>query len=141
MPVSKPKSPLHATPSDTTKAVDDFMAVLDHPCKGEIEALRKLVLGVDPAIAEGIKWNAPSFRTTEYFATTNLRAKAGIGVILHLGARSRDLPPGGIAIADPEGLLRWLGKDRAMVEFANLKELKARGAAFRAVLRQWITHV
>jgi len=62
-------------------------------------------------------------------------------VILHLGARSRDLAPGGLAIADPEGMLRWLGKDRAMVEFANLKELKARGAAFRAVLRQWITHV
>ena len=141
MPPSKPKPPLHATPADTTRAVDDFMASLDHPCKGEIEALRRLVLGVDPAIAEGIKWNAPSFRSTEYFATTNLRAKAGIGVILHLGARSRDLPPGGIAIADPEGMLRWLGKDRAMVEFANLKELKARGAAFRALLRQWIAHV
>lgn len=141
MPPPKAKPALHATPADTTKAVDDFMAALDHPCKGEIEALRRLVLGVDPAIAEGIKWNAPSFRTSEYFATTNLRARAGIGVILHLGARSRDLPPGGIAIADPEGLLRWLGKDRAMVEFADVKDLKAKGAAFRAVLRQWITHV
>jgi hypothetical protein len=141
MPPSKAKSPLHATPADTTKAVDDFMAALDHPRKVEIEALRKLILAVDPAIAEGIKWNAPSFRVTEYFATTNLRATAGIGVILHLGAKARDLPPGGIAIADPEGLLRWLGKDRAMVEFADLKTLKAKGEAFRAVLRQWITHV
>jgi len=72
--------------ADTTKAVDDFMAKLDHPHKRDIEALRKLVLAVDPAIREGVKWNAPSFRTTGYFATTNLRAKAGIGVILHLGA-------------------------------------------------------
>ncbi len=141
MPPPKAKSPQHATPADTARAVDDFMAALDHPCKGGIEALRKLVLGVDPAIAEGIKWNAPSFRTTEYFATTNLRAKAGIAVILHLGAKSRDLPPGGVAIADPEGLLRWLGKDRAMVGFADLEELEARSAAFRAVLRQWIAHV
>lgn len=141
MPPSKAKSPLHATPADTTQAVDDFMAALDHPCKDGIEALRKLVLGVDPAIAEGIKWNAPSFRTTEYFATTNLRARAGIGVILHLGAKSRDLPAGGVAIADPEGMLRWLGNDRAVVEFAGLEELNAKGAAFRAVLRQWIAHV
>lgn len=137
----KANSPLHATPADTTMAVDGFMAALDHPCKREIEVLRRLVLAVDPAIAEGIKWNAPSFRTTEYFATTHLRAKAGIGVILHLGAKARDLPAGGVAIDDPVGLLEWLGKDRARVTFASMKELVDKGAAFQAVLRQWIGHV
>ena len=30
-----------------------------------------------PGIREGVNWNAPSFRTTEYFATTNLREKDG----------------------------------------------------------------
>jgi hypothetical protein len=65
----KPKSPTHAAPADSTKAVDDFMAALDHPFKRGIEALRKLVLGIDSSIAEGIKWNAPSFRTTEYFGS------------------------------------------------------------------------
>ena len=68
------------------------MATLEHPFKPEIEAIRRLMLGVDPGVREGIKWNSPSFRTTEYFATTNLRSKAGIGVILHLGARVRQLP-------------------------------------------------
>ena len=34
MPPPKAKSPQHATPADTTRAVDDFMAALDHPCKG-----------------------------------------------------------------------------------------------------------
>ena len=141
MATPKPKPPAHATPADTTKAVDDFMAALDHPFKREIEALRKLVLGVHPSVAEGIKWNAPSFRTTEYFATTHLRSRAGIGVILHLGAKARSVPETGIAMEDPEGLLKWLGKDRAMVEFGSLKELQEKGAAFSAVLRQWITHV
>ena len=141
MSAPKPKSPVHATPADTTKAVDEFMATLDHPCKREIAALRALVLAVHPSIAEGIKWNAPSFRTTGYFATTHLRARAGIGVVLHLGAKARDLPGGGIAIDDPNALLKWLGRDRAMVEFASLKELKEKGAAFQAVLRQWIAYV
>jgi hypothetical protein len=117
------------------------MASLAHPHKAEIEALRKLMLGVDPSVQEGIKWNAPSFRTTEYFATTNLRAKSGIGVILHLGAKVRELPAGGVVIDDPKKLLKWLGKDRAMVEFADARQFKSSKAAFQAVLRQWLRYV
>jgi hypothetical protein len=131
----------HTTPADSTKAVDDFMGALDHPFKAEIEAIRAAILGADRAIAEGIKWNAPSFRTTEYFATVNLREKRGIGVILHLGAKVRSLPPGGVAIDDPEKLLGWLGKDRAMVVFGDLADFKARKAAFVRIVRQWIAHV
>ena len=127
--------------ADTTEAVDAFMTKLDHPHKRDIEALRNLVLAVDPAIREGVKWNAPSFRTTGYFATTNLRAKAGIGVILHLGAKARALPKGGLAVDDPEGLLKWLAPDRAMVELGAGKEFAGKAAAFQAVLRQWIRHV
>jgi hypothetical protein len=117
------------------------MAALVHPFKAEIEQIRALILGVDPSIAEGIKWNAPSFRTSEYFATTNLRAKGGVGVILHLGARSRALPAGGIAIADPESLLSWLAPDRAAVTFRSAEELQAKAIAFQGILREWITYV
>ena len=127
--------------ADTTEAVDAFMAKLDHPHKRDIETLRKLVLAVDPSIGEGVKWNAPSFRTTEYFATTHLRARTGIGVILHLGAKARALPKGGLAVDDPEGLLKWLAPDRAMVELGAGKEFAGKAAAFQAVLRQWIRHV
>ena len=93
------------------------------------------------SIAEGIKWNAPSFRTTEYFATTNLRATRGIQVILHLGARVRDLPSGGITIDDPAGILKWLAKDRAVIELADTRSLKDGKAALQAILRQWIRFV
>ena len=137
----EPKAPAHNTATDTTLAVDQFMKQLDHPAKVEIEAIRKLFLSVSPKVAEGIKWNAPSFRTTEYFATTNLRSKKGIGVILHLGAKVRALPAGGVTITDPKGLLKWLGKDRAMIEFKDMSELKAASTALKAVLKQWLGYV
>jgi hypothetical protein len=86
--------------------VDSFMAQLEHPHKPAIEATRQVVRGADPAIVEGIKWNAPSFRTTGYFATTHLRAKQGVGLILHLGAKVRDVSD--FSIDDPAGLLTWL---------------------------------
>ena len=141
MTARKTKATLHSGAADTTAAVDAFMATLEHPFKAEITAIRRTILGVDARIAEGIKWNAPSFRTTEYFATTNLREKSGIGVILHLGAKIRDVGPEGVVIADPERLLKWLGKDRAMIVFKDMEEFVARRAAFEDVLRQWISHV
>ncbi len=141
MPSQRPKSRAHSTTADSTEAVDAFMRSLVHPFKAEIEVIRAAVLGADPAIAEGVKWNAPSFRTSEYFATTNLREKKGIGVILHLGAKVRELPAGGITIEDPMKLLRWLAKDRATIVFEGRDDLRAKEAALGRIVQQWIAHV
>ena len=141
MPASKLKPAAHSTPADTSEAVDEFMVRLQHPFKAEIQALRQVVGAVDPSISEGIKWKSPSFRTTEYFATTNLRAKSGVGLILHLGAKVRSLPVGGVAIDDPAKLLKWLGKDRAMVEFSSVGEVESSKLALQSLLRQWLRYV
>ena len=135
------RTTVHDKPADSTQAVEAFMLQLEHPLKPAIELLRKLMLGFDPSVREGIKWNAPSFRTSEYFATTYLRSKTGIGLILHLGAKVREPADGGVAINDPDKLLKWLGKDRAMLEFASADELEGKKPALIAVLRQWIRSV
>ena len=136
-----PKPAPHTTAADTTAAVDAFMAKLDHPFKAEIQAIRTAIVGADRSIAEGVKWNAPSYRTTEYFATTNLREKAGVGVILHLGAKVRVGGPDPVSVKDPEKLLKWLAKDRAMIVFKDMADFRAKKAAFVAVVRSWIAHV
>ena len=115
------------------------MAVLEHPHKDAVGAIRQAILGADRSIREGIKWKAPSFRTTEYFATTHLRAKVGVGIVLHLGAKVRAIPS--VSIDDPEGLLEWLAKDRAMVSFTGVDDVRARQSALQRIVRQWITHV
>nr|WP_316641947.1 DUF1801 domain-containing protein [uncultured Roseateles sp.] len=126
-------------PADSSAAVDELMASLAHPHRDAIAALREIVRGADAGIAEGVKWNAPSFRTTEYFATTHLRAKTGIALILHLGAKVRDIPS--LTVDDPQGLLSWLAKDRAMVSWAVLPELQAQAPALQALIRRWIAFV
>jgi len=120
-------------------SVEAFLASLEHPFKREILALRQIMLGIDPAITEEIKWNAPSFRTTEHFATMQLRAKDGVQLILHFGARKRDTT--GIAIADPHGLLDWLGPDRASIKFVDIQMLDARRLPLEQIVRHWIGHV
>ena len=136
-----PAKPKHSTPADTSSAVEAFLAALDHPHAAGIRALRALVLAADPSIAEGIKWNAPSFRTHEYFATTHLRAKLGFGLILHLGAKARVPAEGGLELEDPTGLLTWLAQDRAVIHFDDAADLGAKADALAAVIRAWIRHV
>jgi len=122
-----------------THPVEAFLAALEHPLKREVVALRRILLGIDPAIGEAIKWNAPSFRTTQHFATMQLRRRDAVRLILHLGAKQRELPRA--AIADPHGLLEWLGPDRAIVSFRSAQELAANEAALVAIVRQWLRHV
>jgi hypothetical protein len=91
-------------------------------------------------MAQGIKWNAPSFRTTEWFATFHLRAKEGVQVILHRGAKKKDNSET-VEIGDPDGLLQWLSTDRASVTFRDTKDVESKKAAFGRIIKQWIQHV
>jgi hypothetical protein len=141
MSPKKQKSDSRKNAAESKRAVDEFMRSLDHSFKQEIEALRQAIVGADSTISEGVKWNAPSFCTGEYFATINLREKEGIGVIFHLGAKVRDLPREGLVIDDPARLLTWLGKDRAMVRFGGLGDFNSKKAAFERIVRQWIVYV
>ncbi len=136
-PANRPKKSASPVP----ETVADLLAELDHPRLSDIVSLRKIILGADPSIAEGIKWNAPSFRTKEYFATINLRAKSSVELILHFGAKKNRISQTGVDIPDPEKLLSWLAKDRARVEFRDAADIKKKTSAFADLLRAWIKFV
>ena len=132
-------------PAGTAKAkspsgeVDAFMVLLDHPLKGDIAAVRKLILAVSPGISEGVKWNAPSFRHTDWFATVNLRSKNVIQLVMHTGAKAKDNPK--LKIPDENGLLVWLANDRALATLGAGKTLKANARAFTAIVKAWMKYV
>ena len=133
------KKPANSQPAP--ESVEAFLASLDEASNQTVCALRKIILAADPGIAEGIKWKVPSFRTSDYFATMNLRAKTGIGLVLHFGAKKSDISRTGVAIPDPESLLVWLAKDRAMITFRDVDDIKARRSALTRLIREWIKHL
>jgi hypothetical protein len=109
-----------------------------HPLRKEMDALRTLILAVDPSIEEGVKWNTSSFRTTNWFATLNgPRQVKEPMVILHAGAKAQ-----GIVlkdrIPDPAGLMKWLGNDRAQITFRDEADIHARQKALGAIVSAWI---
>lgn len=131
--------PTKAAAKKTPPTVESLLGALEHPLKEEILALRTLILEADASISEEVKWNAPSFRTTEHFATMHLRARGCVQLILHFGAKKRDAS--GVIIEDPDRLLEWLGADRATVKFSDRQDLDAKRAAVAAIVRQWIRYV
>jgi hypothetical protein len=119
------------------QTVDEHLAALGHPRTAEIQTLRELILAADPAIREGIKWNAPSFAVRDWFATLNLRPNAPLRVVLHTGAKAVPGHPD-LVVDDPDGILAWQGKDRAVVTFDGPDDIEAKRAAFTRILQQWV---
>ena len=141
MPARKSAARADAAASQRDPAVDEFLADLDHPLKKEIEEVRGIVLGASPAIRDGIKWNGPSFRTTEWFATVFLRSTDCVQLVFHLGAKVKDGSTKGVDVPDPQGLIRWVTKDRCIVTAGTGKEIRARRGAIEAIVRAWIAHL
>lgn len=131
---------MSARTRSTQPTVASFIAALDSPRQAEMLALRELLLQADPSIGEEVKWNAPSFHAGGDFATIHWRAKNALLLILHLGVKTgQAIPPA--AIADPLGLLRWLGPDRASVSLTDMDDLGRKHDALTDLVRQWIRHL
>lgn len=112
-----------------------------HPRQSLIEALRGIILAADGRIQEGVKWNAPSFYTTEHFATFHLRAHDKVQVILHLGAKPRPNATMRASLGESSMPLEWRGSDRAIVTFRDMGEVRRYTPAFTRVIRRWIAHM
>jgi len=118
--------------------VTEFLIASKHPLRDEIDVVRRIIVDASPEIREGVKWNAPSFRTSDWFATLNgPRATESIQLILHAGAKRKDVEARG-TIEDPAGLLKWLADDRCMVTFADGADARRRGAALQSIVRAWV---
>ncbi len=94
--------------------VAEYMQQLEHPLKAEIEALREIIKGADPAICERIKWNAPSYYAGEDFLTFNHRMTDRVHLIFHHAKIAE--------ISSP--LLEGDYKDRRMVYFENMEAVR-----------------
>jgi hypothetical protein len=113
----------------------------EHPLRVELDALRHIILDADTAIVEGVKWNTASFRTTEWFATLNgPRHVKEPMVILHAGAKAKGLVVKD-HIPDPDGLLNWLGNDRAQILFKDAADIKSKQDALKAIIGAWIQFI
>lgn len=138
---TKKRIAVSAADAPAVSEVAAFLRDVDHPHRADLEVVRQTILAASPGIREGIKWNAPSFGTTDDFVTCHLRAKDCLQLIFHVGAKPRQLPDGGLRLDDPHGLVKWLAPDRCLVTLAIGKALAPQRAALQALVVAWLQQV
>lgn len=122
---------------DDTDSVNVYMQKLEHPLKPVVEAIRSTILKADPRITEGIKWNSPSFYCYGWFAAVNTRAKNGVQVVLHHGAKVRNDTTLSSTVDDASLLLTWPSQDRAVLSFISTEDFQNKRGAFEKIIKQW----
>lgn len=116
--------------ADGKAVVDAYMRDVDHPFKAEMQAVREIILGASPKVAERIKWNAPSFYYKEDLGAFNPRATEYAHLIL--------LFPGGEGMQDSGGLLEGNHKDRREAKFHSVDDVKAKKRALEKLVKAWV---
>lgn len=114
-----------------TANVDEYLTMLEHPLKPEIEAVRAIILGANQHISERIKWNAPSFFYLEDIATFNPRNQNTVHIVFHHESIVR------VASA----LLHGDYKDRRMMYLENMQEVQARKEELADIINQVVKHI
>lgn len=125
---------------DDSPGVTELMAAVTHPLKPTIEAIRGVILAADPAITEGVKWNSPSFYCQGWFATIAFRKPTRLDVILHCGAKVQMDCTISAALDDPDRLLTWPSKDRALLSFKSHDDFVRHAGSFRNIVSQWAAY-
>lgn len=110
-----------------TTEVNEFMKQLDHPLKAEIEAVRAIIK-TNRKIAERVKWNAPSFFYTDDLATMHVKSKQHVHLIFHHPA----------IVKIKSAFLEGDYKDRRMMYFENMPEIKARKKELTRIIKELI---
>ena len=117
-----------------------FLDALEPEQRRRVDAVRSLLLEVEPTLVEHVKWNAPSFvhDGVDRF-TVNIRNREHVvQLVLHLGAgraEDRAAPP---VLADPARLVRWLSDIRGMLVVPDEETLRERRDDYADVLRRWL---
>lgn len=126
------------------ETVDAYMKTLKHPLKPVAEQLRKVILGADKSIGEGIYWNAPCFYFTgemkpfdpktykRYVVGFNFFKQDTLRLIFLRGAEAKNT--GGLLVGDYKD-------GRRLALFQSLTEAKKSGKEIQRIVRELIKNM
>ena len=120
-------------------SVDDYLAALSHAHLDGIRRLRAAILVAEPRLVEHIKWNAPSYGLgDDDILTMRLAPRDAFQLVFHRGVAKVE---GSVAVDDPEGLLVWKGRDRAVLDLVTTARVAELEPQVVALVRGWVAAV
>jgi hypothetical protein len=110
-----------------TADVDAWFETRQHPQLDLMQAVRSVILGADPRIAESVKWQTPTFAYKGNIVSINPQAKAYVSLLFHKGA----------TISGSHPILEGGGDVARYARIDSVADLAARGQELEAVVRAW----
>jgi hypothetical protein len=120
--------------------VTNFLDVLNHPFRNEIEQLRIYILTANVELTENIKWNGPNYclnnedRITMRIQPTTTKQ---IQVIFHCGAKVQEQPKEKLIPQNFENLT-WKTNDRAVATYKNMQDIEDGKSDLTKIINEWI---
>ncbi len=120
-------------------AVEEFLEDLNEVRRQQVQALRKIILSLDPVLAEHIKWNAPSYVFNgEDRITFNTHYPDKIVVLIHMGATKKEDKNAVPVMKDDSGLIQWNSDIRGTLSFSSIDEIQDNEVALHAIFKNWL---
>jgi hypothetical protein len=114
--------------SNRNPDVEAWLEAYENPQRELVVKIREFILGIDPAVTEAIKWQAPTFMYQGNIASFFPKAKKNVTLMFHQGA----------SLADERGLLEGEGDVSRVARFIDDADFEAKKPALRAVIEDWI---
>lgn len=121
------------------QTVEQLLSSLEHPQVDLINELRTLIRQAEPALAEGVKWNAPSYALGgNDIITFNFRNYGAVALIFHTGPKGKDTKTGHRLFADRTGLIEWVADKRFVVKVADGRFLHDHATEIISLVQTWV---
>jgi len=131
-----PNSPKLTNQEQVTQHVQK----LDESIRDTIQLLREIILSTDAEISEHIKWNNPAFYYNGEMKAFDPKEYKRDVIVFNLHKNRIMLVfPSGAKVNDQSGLLTGDYADgRRVAVFKDTDDVKAKEAALRSVIKQWL---
>lgn len=129
-------------PKTNTRLITEYIEKLDAPVAQIVQAIRQIVLSMDPEIGEEIKWNAPSFLYTGEMKPFNPKEYKRYIIVMNLHKRILLVFPSGAKVNDNTGLLEGDYADgRRLIYIKDIDDLKSKETGIKKVISGWLALV
>lgn len=122
------------------KTLEEFFADQPKDKLDQVNALRSVILNSEPALVEGIKWNAPNytFNGEDRMTFSLFNKQNKVKLVIHMGSTRKENKSGKPVLVEDEGIVEWNSDIRGTISFDNMTDIKEKLPSLRKVLKRWL---
>ena len=122
------------------KSLDEFFANQTPEKLEQVNALRKIILEIEPTLMENLKWNAPNYvYKGQDRITFNLMNKQGqVKLLIHMGATRKESKSAQPVLDNDEGIVEWNSDIRGTLTFTDLEDIASKKILLKRIIERWL---